>query len=400
MRAFSSGCSALTGIEAVSNSMPSFKKPRQKNAQKVLYCLAGIIFFIFGGSIILAHTLHVLPVEGGLTVVAQMGQAVFGTGSILFYVLQFATMLILLLAANTAYTDLPNLLSILARDGFMPRQFTERGAKLTLSNGIIFILFAASLLIVIFGAQVHHLIPLYSVGVFLSFTISQSGMVKKWIRDKEKNWKTSMLINVLGTIMTAAGLVIVFIMKFSGGAWILAIIIPALSISMHYIHSYYASVKASITISRDTFIEHYHPSTSTNTFLVVVLIQALNRPALKCINYANQMSANVALLHVAIDKERATKLKETWATYPIDLPLITLNSPFRDVSTPIEEYLDDKEASLTTGHNIAVVMTRYILDHPYDTLLHNQTTHFISRALRQYKEVSTVLVPYHVHLNH
>jgi amino acid transporter len=411
LRAFSSGCSALTGIEAVSNSMPSFAKPRQKNAQKVLYCLAAIVLFIFGGSIVLARSLHVMPymneiggalvpAEGSMTVVAQMGRAVFGAGSPLFYILQFATALILLLAANTAYTDLPNLLSILARDGFMPRQFMQRGTKLTLSNGILFLAVAAVGLIVIFSASVHHLIPLYSVGVFLSFTISQSGMVKKWIRDKEKHWQTGMLINVLGTIMTFVGLIIVFVMKFTHGAWILAIAIPCLSYLMARIHRHYVYVRRKISISKEEFLAHYHPSLSKNDFLCIVLVDGVTRPVLKLLNYANRMSQNVIAVHVSLDSKRTERFRKKWDDYASScgIPLQILESSYRDLIGPLEDYLDLREERLTHGDSIAVVLTKFVLDHPYETMLHNQTTYQISRALRTYKNVSTVLVPYHYRL--
>ena len=226
LRAFFSGCSALTGIEAVSNAVPSFKHPAQRVAKRVLLLLVVVIIFIFGGSVLLATQLKVIPLHGH-TVISQMGAAVFGRGG-LFYILQFMTSIILVLAANTAYNGLPTLLAILSHDNYMPHPFAQRGSKLSFSNGIMFIFFAAGLLIAAFGASTHALIPLYSVGVFLSFTLAQGGMVVKWIREKEHGWQYRMLINVTGTLMSAVGMIIVFVTKFVDGAWMLAIAIPGI----------------------------------------------------------------------------------------------------------------------------------------------------------------------------
>ena len=394
LRAFSSGCSALTGIEAVSNSMPSFKKPRQRNAKIVLYCLAAIVLFIFGGSTILAQKLQVMPVEGH-TVISQMGAAIFGGGSPLFYVLQFSTAFILFLAANTAFADLPNLLSILARDGFMPRQFMERGTKLSLSNGILLILIAASALVVVFGAQVHYLIPLYSVGVFMSFTISQAGMVVKWVREKEPYWREKMIINALGATMTGVGLIIVFVMKFTSGAWMLAIAIPSLVLLMWGIHKHYEEVRKSIYISKKEFRERYRKSDSGDSFLCVVPVLNINRATLKMLNYANKVSTNVIALNIASDSRKAARLKKRWEEYEIDDSLVIIANPYRDIVPPIEDFLEEKEATLQSGDQLVVVLTKFVAKHWYDVLLHNQTTYLLTRALQNHRNVSIMLVPYH-----
>ena len=394
-RGFSSGCSALTGIEAVSNSIPSFRKPAARNARIVLAALAGIILFIFSGSVILATWIKVQPIPR-ITVVAQMGKAVFGAGNPLFYLLQFFTALILMLAANTAYTDLPNLLSLLGRDGFMPHQFTNRGTKLSLSNGIIFLWIAASLLVLIFVADVNRLIPLYSVGVFISFTLSQAGMVRKWIREKEPHWQVKMLINAFGALLTLVTFVIVFIMKFSHGAWVLAVAIPLLSLLMWMVHKHYDYVKKLMMITKQDFLANYHQANNNNHFLCIVLVNGLSRPVLKLLNFANQLSNNVIALHVATDEEYGERLHTAWHDYGLDrgIPLVVLPCPYRSIVDTIEDYLDAQVSQLHRGSSIAVVMSRVVTEHIYDNLLHNQTTWAISMALRSYRDVATVQVPY------
>ena len=394
-RGFSSGCSALTGIEAVSNSIPSFKKPAARNAQIVLACLAGIILFIFSGSVILASWIKVMPLEK-ITVVAQMGKAVFGARNPLFYLLQVFTALILILAANTAYSDLPNLLSLLGRDSFMPHQFTNRGTKLSLSNGIIFLWIAASLLVLLFVADVNRLIPLYSVGVFISFTLSQAGMVRKWLREKEHNWQVKMLINAFGALLTFVTFIIVFVMKFSHGAWVLAAAIPLLSLLMWMVHRHYSYVKRLMVITKKDFLAQYHNAHNNNDFLCIVLVNGLSRPVLKLLNFANQLSTNVVALHAATDEEYAQRLHDAWHDYGLDrgTPLVILPCPYRTIVNTIEDYLDAQVDQLRRGSSIAVIMSRVVTEHIYDNLLHNQTSWAISMALRGYRDVATVQVPY------
>lgn len=253
LRAFSSGCSAMTGIEAVSNSIPSFENPAQKNAKLILYMLGGIIIFIFGGTSILAINLHVAPSDGH-TVLSQMASAVFGHG-FMYYIIQIFTSIILILAANTAYNGLPQLLYILAHDGYVPRQFSSRGTKLSFSNGILFICIVSSLLIIAFKSETHRLIPLYSVGVFVSFTLAQYGMFKKWRVIKEKGWRYKSLINGFGALVTLVVSIIVFLTKFSHGAWILAIAMPILMFIMYFIHKHYSFVAKQLRL--DEFNPYY-----------------------------------------------------------------------------------------------------------------------------------------------
>lgn len=390
LKAFSSGCSALTGIEAVSNAVPSFRDPSIKNAKHVLYILSGVIVFVFGGAAFLAMKLNVAP-EAGKTVISQMGQAVFGNG-IMFYILQFATSFILILAANTAYSGLPNLLSILALDKYVPNQFAQRGARLGFSNGIMFIFFAAGILIILFQADTHHLIPLYSVGVFLSFTLSQLGMVVKWIKTKEQGWKHRLLINAVGALLTAVGAIVVFSTKFADGAWMLAIVIPAISLLMFNIRKHYDFIGKQLKI--ENFKQNYHKSVSTDTNACVVLISSLSRSTLKALNYANGMSSNVTALHVSQSEEQADALRRQWIEHAIDIPLEVIETQYREIVPPLDEYISKRESELKPGEDVSVVMIKFVEDHWYDNILHNQTTYFIERILRKHRNVVIVTIPY------
>ncbi len=304
LKAFSSGCSAMSGVEAVSNAVPSFREPSTRNANHILFMLGGIIVFILGGISILAMNLQVVPTVSQ-TVLSQIASAVFGN-TFMYYVIQLFTALILILAANTAYNGLPQLLYILAHDGYVPRQFSSRGTKLSFSNGIMFIFIIASLLIIVFKSDTHRLIPLYSVGVFISFTIAQIGMFKKWIAIKEKGWKYKCWINGFGAMVTLVVSIIVFATKFSHGAWLLAIAMPAIMITMYCIHRHYISIQKEIQFKE---FNPYDKDESTST-QCIILVHDINKPFIKAINYANSISNNIIALHVCRHPEHAKELRE------------------------------------------------------------------------------------------
>ncbi len=388
--AFSSGCSALTGVEAVSNAIPSFKEPSQKTAKQVLFMLGGIIVFIFGGTSFLATSLKVMPLSDK-TVLSQMASAIFGNGA-MFYILQFTTSLILLLAANTSYSGLPILLSILAKDRYMPRQFSQRGTKLSFSNGIMFIFIASSLLLIAFNADTHRLIPFYSVGVFVSFTISQFGMFIKWIRTKEKGWQYKSLINGFGALVTFVGSIVVFTTKFTHGSWALLIAAPLLMWFMSETHKHYFKFLKGISILGYNY--KYKPSTSNDSLPCVVLINKMNRAALKTFDYANKITSNVTALHISVSDTETERLKKQWQDLKIDVPLTVIYTPYRDIITPIEDYISSQEEKLKDGENLTVVLTRICGNGWKDAIFHNQTTFFIEKELRKHENVATVLVPY------
>lgn len=388
--AFSSGCSALTGVEAVSNAIPSFKEPCQKTAKQVLYMLGAIIIFIFGGTSFLASSLKVVPLEDK-TVLSQMASAIFGNG-IMFYVLQFTTSLILLLAANTSYSGLPILLSILAKDKYVPRQFSQRGTKLSFSNGIMFIFIMSSVLLIAFNADTHRLIPFYSVGVFVSFTISQFGMFVKWMRSKSKGWQYKSLINGVGALATFVGSIVVFTTKFNHGAWALLIVAPLLMWFMAETHKHYLRFLKGISILGYNYT--YKKSTSGDTFPCVVLVNKINRAALKTFDYATSISSNVTPLHISVSDAETQELQKQWKDLGIDIPLTVIYTPYRDIIAPIEKYICARESELQKGENLTVVLTRISGNGWKDAIFHNQTTFFIEKRLRRHENLATILVPY------
>lgn len=390
LKAFSSGCSAMSGIEAISNAVPSFKSPSTKNAKHILYMLGGIIVFIFGGISILALNLKVMLLEGH-TVLSQISSAVFGN-SFMYYIIQIFTALILVLAANTAFNGLPQLLYILAHDGYVPRQFSSRGTKLSFSNGIIFIFVASSLLIIGFNSDVHALIPLYSVGVFVSFTIAQFGMFKKWHVTREKNWQYKCWINGIGAVVTAVVSVIVFSTKFLDGAWILAITMPALMYLMYRINKHYSFIGAQLKL--ESFYPYYDKASISST-QCIILVHDINKPFLKAINYANSISDNITMLHVCRHPDHARSLRKQWEELKIPCKLEIIETPYQDIIRPLDEYLWQKEKELKPGENISVITIKFISEHRYDNILHNQTTYFISRNLSKHKNVATVVMPFH-----
>lgn len=388
--AFSSGCSALTGVEAVSNAIPSFKEPSQKTAKQVLFMLGGIIAVIFGGTSFLATILKVVPLEGK-TVLSQMGTMIFGNG-IMFYILQLTTSLILLLAANTSYSGLPILLAILAKDHYMPVQFSQRGTKLSFSNGIMFIFAVSSFLLIIFNADTHKLIPFYSVGVFVSFTISQFGMFVKWMRFKSPGWQYKSIINGVGALVTFIGSIVVFTTKFSHGSWALLIVAPLLMLFMDATHKHYLRFLKGISVLGYDY--KYKESVSSDVFPCVVLINKINRAALKTLDYANKITSNLTALHISVSHEDTKKLQKQWENLKIGVPLKIVYTPYRDIVTPIREYIKERSEQLEEGENLTVVLTRISGNDFLNKLYHNQTTFFIEKELRKYENVATILVPY------
>jgi hypothetical protein len=325
------------------------------------------------------------------TVLSQMATAIFGNG-IMFYILQFTTSLILLLAANTSYSGLPILLSILAKDRYVPRQFSQRGTKLSFSNGIMFIFVTSSILLIAFNADTHRLIPFYSVGVFVSFTISQFGMFVKWMRSKDPGWQYKSFINGFGALVTFVGSIVVFTTKFTHGAWALLIVTPLLMWFMSETHKHYFKFLKGISILGYNY--QYKPSTSNNTFPCVVLINKMNRAALKTFDYANKISSNVTALHISVSEAETERLRKQWQDLKIGVPLTIIPTPYRDIIMPLEDYVSTRESELKEGENLTVVLTRICGNGWKDAIFHNQTTFFIEKELRKHENIATTLVPY------
>lgn len=392
LRAFSSGCAALTGVEAVSNAVPNFREPAIKHAKLVLTLLSFFVFLLFVGISILANLYHVIPVEGK-TVISQIAGEVFGGRNIMYFIFQAATMLILALAANTAFGGFPMLFSVMSRDGFAPRQLSARGERLSYSNGITVLTIIAGLLIFIFSGDTHRLIPLYAIGVFISFTLSQSGMFVKWLRSKEKGWKHKALINGVGAFVTLVAAIIIGFTKFMHGAWIVVLIIPILMLFMLRIKRHYLAVAeqlrmpseeiAQLDLTKDLYRNH-----------VIVPVESVNKASIRALRYARTISKNVVAFNVAINEEAEQKVREKWDLMQTDIPLVVKYSPYRKVIEPLLEFIESyEEHSYKKGDMITVVLAQFSVRVWWQVFLHNQTRVFLNRDLMKHKHIVIATMP-------
>ncbi len=385
LRAFSSGCTALTGVEAVSDGVPAFKPPEAHNARVVLMWLGGILIVLFLGITFLAYDFGIVP-RADETVVSQLARHVFGGGPF-YYVIQAGTMLILLFAANTSFADFPRLSFFLARDRFIPRQFAAQGDRLVFSNGIVILGGLATLLLVFFRGDTHALIPLYAVGVFLSFTLSQASMVRRWLRLREEGWWWRSWFNALGAVVTGLVMLTIAGTKFTHGAWIVVLLIPALVTAFVIVRRHYD------TVAHQLSFEGFEPPPPiTNT--VLVLVGDIHRGVVKAIQYAQSLSPNAKAVFVETDPERTRRLEEKWGKWGMGVPLIVLTSPYRSLLGPLLEYLDH----LQTGENhvVTIVLPEFIPAKWWQLGLHNQTALLIKGAMLFRKNVIVTDVPYHL----
>ena len=386
LRAFSSGCTALTGVEAVSDGVPAFKPPEAHNARVVLTCLGVILIVLFLGTTFLAYDFGLTP-RAEETVISQLARHVFG-GGLLYYEIQVVTMLILLLAANTSFADFPRLSFFLARDRFIPRQFATQGDRLVFSNGILILSGLAAALLVIFRGDTHKLIPLYAVGVFLSFTLSQASMVRRWLRLKEDGWRWRWWLNAVGALVTGLVMITIAATKFTHGAWIVVILIPTLVVVFVTVHRHYEEV--AVQLSLDGFAP---PPPMTNT--VLVLVGDIHRGVVKAIQYAQSLSPNAKAVFVETDPERTRRLEEKWGKYGMGIPLIVLSSPYRSLLGPLTEYIDHLQAQ-GENHVVTIVLPEFIPARWWQLGLHNQTAFLIKGAMLFRKNVIVTDVPYHL----
>ena len=386
LRAFSSGCTALTGVEAVSDGVPAFKPPEAHNARVVLTWLGVILITLFLGITFLAYDFGITP-RPEETVVSQLARHIFGSG-FLYYELQAVTMLILLLAANTSFADFPRLSFFLARDRFIPRQFATQGDRLVFSNGILILSGLAALLLVIFGGDPHALIPLYAVGVFLSFTLSQASMVRRWLRLKEEGWWWRWWFNALGAIVTGLVMITIAATKFTDGAWLVVLLIPTLVGVFVLVHRHYEEV--AVQLSLDGLGP---PAPMTNT--VLVLVGDIHRGVVKAIQYAQTLSPNAKAVYVETDPERTRRLEEKWGKYGMGAPLIVLTSPYRSLLGPLTEYIDHLQEQ-GENHVVTIVLPEFIPARWWQLGLHNQTAFLIKGAMLFRKNVIVTDVPYHL----
>ncbi len=393
LRAFSSGCSALTGVEAVSNSVPNFQEPSQKSAKTVMILLAALIFFIFGGTSVLAIFYTAVPIANGPTVVSQIAFAIFGNG-IMYYIIQFSTAVILLMACNTAYTGFPMLMYIVGKDGFAPRQFTIRGKRLSFSFGIVALSFVACLLVIAFKADTHRLIPLYAIGVFISFTLGQFGMVNHWRKEKGNGWVKRSIINGIGSVVTLLTTIIILIEKFSEGAFIVAILIPIIILIQLRIKKHYDKVACGLSISQLNLRKVNLRKKYTH--IVIVPIASLNKATIGALQYAQSVSDNVIALNISPDKEAMEKLKARWSELDTDILLVAKYSPYRAVVTPLLRNIELIANSTAKDEKITVVVPQFVTNERFGEVLHNHTSFFIRETLLKNDNIIVSTYPYHL----
>lgn len=410
LRAFAAGCTALTGVEAISNGIPAFRPPESRNAGQTLIIMVVVLSSLFVGITFLANSFPIVVSEHGeSTVLSQLAREVFGGENVLFFYLQFATLFILSLAANTAFADFPRLASLIAADRYLPRQLTNIGDRLVFHNGIISLAVVSSILIILFDAREHRLLPLYAVGVFISFTLSQSGMVRHWLKERAKpdfkmtsGWYFKLGMNAFGAVATFIVGMILMITKFAEGAWIVIVTIPLLMFLFTRIHKHYETVAKSLTLDGLTPGPLKRVTSHVVNQPVVVLMNSLNRSSLQALEYALTLSDNVRVCTIGVDDETVDRLRARWEEWDLGyIPLDIVSSPYREVGTPLIEYLHQLDKDAPHVMPTMVVLPQFVVLTWWENLLHNQTSNTIRDSLLR-DQIATgrgravIDVPYHI----
>jgi len=407
LHAFSSGTAALTGVEAISNGITAFKEPRSRNAGITLIWMAFILGSLFLGISYLAGHVGAVPSETE-TVISQLARTALNGRSLLYHLLIWATTLILILAANTAFAGFPRLSAIAARDGFLPRQLTYRGSRLVFSYGIVTLALIASLLIVIFQASVNRLIPLYAIGVFISFTLSQVGMARRWwkighlqpgqeVAERgstlryERNWQFKMLINGFGAVCTAVVVLVFSVTKFSDGAWLVLILLPLLIMMFVLIHRHYTSLANRLSL--ETFAgSPLHAARHR----VIMPLSGVHQGTLEALRYARRLSDDITAVHVSIDPLEAEKVRQKWETWGEGVRLVILDSPFRLFIEPLLEYIEEIADNRQPDETITIVVPQFIPSKSWHNLLHTNTANLLRSELLSRPGIIITDVPYQV----
>jgi amino acid transporter len=391
LRAFASGCAAITGIEAVSNGVQAFRPPESKNASITLIWMATILGVMFMGLSYLSRAYHIYPNpanhENEPTVVSMIAAAVVGKGWF-FFLVQYATTAILVLAANTSYADFPRLGSLLARDRFLPRQLANIGDRLVFSNGIVVLAVLSGLLVWMFGGVTDHLIPLYAIGVFLSITLSQAGMVKHWLSLKEPGWRKSAVINGFGALCTGVVTLVIAATKFTHGAWMVVILIPLLVLGFLRIQNHYLDVGRRLTLENCERPKPFH-----NT--VCVIAPKLHAGIIPALEYARSISREVRGVYVEIDPQETSRVHEKWAQWAPDLPLVVLDSPYRALIEPVMSYLAEVEKE-RPDDIVTVIIPEFVASRWWAKALHNHSGLMLKFALLRMPGIVVTNVRYHL----
>lgn len=406
LHAFSSGTAALTGIEAISNGITAFKEPRSKNAGTTLLIMASILATLFLAISFLSGKIGAVPSEIE-TVISQLVRTIYQGQGLVYILVLSGTAVILIMAANTAFADFPRLSAIQAGDGYLPRQLTFRGSRLVYSRGIVTLGLLASGLIVIFNANVTRLIPLYAIGVFLSFTLSQTGMARRWwksgrLKESEeiveqgstirhdRKWKLKMIVNGFGAVCTLIVMFVFAITKFKDGAWVIVILIPLLVFIFFTINHHYKHLAERLSL------EKYKSSIRVSRQRIVVLIAGVHRGSLAALAYARSLGPDVTAVHVSIDPEESARVREKWEQFGDGTRLVILNSPYRLLLEPVLEYIQQLLSIREPNEVMTVIVPQFVPSHWWENLLHNQTALMLRFALLFKPGLVIMEVPYQV----
>jgi amino acid transporter len=394
LRAFASGCTAMTGVEAIANGVQAFAEPVSKNAAKTLTWMAGILLFLFVGIGYLAVVAGVRNVETD-TVISQISRQFFGTG-FLYYAISFATMGILIVAANTSYADFPRLTSFMASDDFLPHQLKDKGYRLVHSNGILILTAASALLVVLFGGKTSALIPLYALGVFMCFTLSQTGMVIHWLKNKDDpKWKMSAAVNVVGAITTGVVFTIVAVSKLTEGGWIVVVLVPIMIAYFVWVRRRYDAVRAELALPADELVDLNWQSYNKLHNHVIVLVKTIDRRLVRALQYAKTLRAeSVDAIFVDVSGEEGPAFRKQWDEAEMGIKLTVVESNYREVIAPVIDYVRNFPRA-TRDDVVTVIVPEYAPMNAADAMLHDQTSFWIKQQLFGEEGVIVADVPYH-----
>jgi hypothetical protein len=406
LHAFASGTAALTGVEAISNGIPAFKEPRSRNAGTTLIWMSAILGTLFLGISYLAGPMHAVPSEHE-TVISQLARTAFDGRGLPYLGVIAATTMILVMAANTAYADFPRLAALQAADGYLPRQLTYRGSRLVFSRGIVALAVVASILIVIFEASVTGLIPLYAIGVFLSFTLSQAGMARHWLKSgrlspsearrergatlhHDPRWRAKMVLNAFGAVLTGVVSVVFAVTKFRDGAWVILLVIPLIVGGFYGIHRHYDD------LARRLSLQNYGPPPRVDRHRVILPVSGLHRGIVAGLRYARALSEDVTAVYVSTDPEASAAMDEKWGLWGAGVRLVIVNSPYRLLMEPLVGYIRDVARSRQPNEVITIVVPQFVPQRRWHNLLHAQAAMLLRLALMFEPGIVITSVPYHV----
>jgi amino acid transporter len=400
MKAYAAGCTALTGVEAISNGVSAFREPTSHNASKTMIYMVLMLGIMFLGITWLANHFGIVYLGDGESLLSMLERRILGDGPgvahVAYLLMQTFTMLILCLAANTAYADFPRLAAMMARDGFLPRQFSSQGDRLVFSNGIFILSLLSGILLWLFNAREHHLLPLYAVGVFLGFSLSQTGMVRHWFKLRGERWALKSVINGAGAITTMVVMTVIIVTKFAHGAWVVVLVLPLMVMTFFNIHRHYIRVKSILAGSRADFI-------SPRKNRVVVLVSGIHSGVVQALNYAKVIAdrGEVEALTVDFPDEHGRdsaaleKLRADWPRYCEGIPLRAIRSPYRKIVEPIMEELD-RMRRVEPEYTITVILPEFVTGHWWANILHNQTAWRIKGTLLMKPKTVVISIPYHL----